>query len=146
MRGAGAYLCSMTLRERNLLTECTFRATRSGGKGGQHVNKVSSRIELTFDIPASQLLSDEEKFRLQDKLASKLTTEGILRITEDSDRSQHENKERIGKKFYRLLEAALKPEKKRLKTKVPKAVKVKRRDDKAKRSEVKALRREKPAE
>ncbi len=98
-------------------------------------------MELTFDLPASQLLSDEEKLRLQEKLASKLTTEGVLRLTEDSDRSQHENKERIGKKFYRLLEAALKPEKKRLKTKVPKAVKEKRLANKTKRSEVKALRR-----
>lgn len=141
MRCGCAYLCTMTLRERNLLSECSFRATRSGGKGGQHVNKVSSRIELMFDLPASQLLSDEEKLRLQEKLASKLTTEGVLRLTEDSDRSQHENKERIGKKFYRLLEAALKPEKKRLKTKVPKAVKEKRLANKTKRSEVKALRR-----
>lgn len=131
----------MTLRDRQLLTECTFRATRSGGKGGQHVNKVSSRMELTFDVPASQLLTAAEKQRLHEKLASKLTTDGVLRLTEDSDRSQHENKERIGKKFYRLLEAALKPEKKRLKTKIPKAVVARRLESKAKRAEVKSQRK-----
>lgn len=131
-----------SIRERNLLTECQFRATRSGGKGGQHVNKVSSRMELVFNIPASFILFEEEKERLLLKLKSKLTIEGVLRLTEDSDRSQFENKERIIKKFYKILEAALKPEKKRVKTKIPKAVKAKRLDNKKKRSELKGLRKE----
>ncbi len=132
----------MSLHDLYLEQECTLKATRSGGAGGQHVNKVSSRIELTFDIPGSRLLSDEQKNILLEKLASRLTTEGVLRITEDSDRSQHENRENAVKKFYAVLERALKPVKKRKKTKIPKAVKRKRLDTKKKIGEKKKLRRE----
>ena len=74
----------MSLLNLNLTTECSLKATRSGGAGGQHVNKVSSKIELTFDIPNSKLLSDEQKNILLEKLSSKLSTEGVLRITEES--------------------------------------------------------------
>ncbi len=132
----------MSLHDLYLEQECKLKATRSGGAGGQHVNKVSSRVELTFDIPGSRLLSDEQKNILLEKLESKLTTEGVLRITEDSDRSQHENRENVVKKFYALLEKALKPVKKRKKTKIPKAVKRKRLDTKKKIGEKKKLRRE----
>jgi ribosome-associated protein len=131
----------MSLRELNLISEAKIKATRSGGAGGQHVNKVSSRIELTFDIPGSYSLSDEQKNILQEKLASKLTNEGVLRITEDSARSQHENKEKAIEKFYTILENALKPVKKRKKTKVSKAAKEKRLQKKKKESEKKKLRR-----
>jgi ribosome-associated protein len=131
----------MSLRELNLISEAKIKATRSGGAGGQHVNKVSSRIELTFDIPGSYSLSDEQKNILLEKLASKLTNEGVLRITEDSARSQHENKEKAIEKFYTILENALKPVKKRKKTKVSKATKEKRLQKKKKDSEKKKLRR-----
>lgn len=131
----------MSLKELNLVREASIKATRSGGAGGQHVNKVSSRIELTFDIPGSYSLTDEQKNILLEKLASKLSNEGILRITEDSDRSQHENKEKAIAKFYTLLENALKPVKKRKKTKVSKAAKEKRLQKKKKESEKKKLRK-----
>lgn len=95
-----------------LLNECKIKATRSGGAGGQHVNKVSSKIEIMFDIPSSKLLSDNQKENLLIKLRNRLTTKGILRITEDGDRSQHENREKGIVKFYTILENALKPIKK----------------------------------
>jgi ribosome-associated protein len=133
----------MSLENLRLETECTLKATRSGGAGGQHVNKVSSRIELSFDIPGSKLLSDEQKIILQEKLASRLSSEGILRVTEDSDRSQHENREKVVKKFYALLKKALAPVKKRRKTRIPKSVKEKRLQSKKKKGETKKLRGEK---
>jgi ribosome-associated protein len=133
----------MSLENLRLETECTLKATRSGGAGGQHVNKVSSRIELSFDIPGSKLLSDEQKIILQEKLASRLSSEGILRVTEDSDRSQHENREKVVKKFYALLKKALAPVKKRRKTRIPKSVKEKRLQSKKKKGETKKLRGDK---
>ena len=140
------YLYIMSLHDLHLETECSLKATRSGGAGGQHVNKVSSKIELTFDIPNSKSLSDEQKNILLEKLDSRLSTEGVLRITEDGDRSQHENREKAISKFYTVLENALKPVKKRKKTRVPKAVKQKRLLGKKKKSEKKKLRREKDFE
>jgi ribosome-associated protein len=77
----------------NLLPELTFKATTSGGKGGQHVNKVSSRIELYFDVNASVHLSEEEKSILLRKLQGRINDEGVLRITSSEGRSQHDNKE-----------------------------------------------------
>ena len=132
----------MDLHSLQLETECLLKATRSGGKGGQHVNKVSTRIELAFDIPNSALLDDAQKAILLEKLAGKISSEGVLRLTEDSDRSQHANREKIIDKFYTLLEKALRPVKKRKKTKVPKAVKTKRLESKKRKSEKKSLRRE----
>ncbi len=104
------------------------------------MNKVSSKIELTFDIPNSKSLSDEQKNILLEKLSPRLSTEGVLRITEDGDRSQHENREKAIAKFYSVLETALKPVKKRKKTRVPKVVKEKRLLGKKKKSEKKKLR------
>jgi ribosome-associated protein len=132
----------MDLRSLQLENECHLKATRSGGKGGQHVNKVSTRIELAFDIPNSDLLDDAQKAILLEKLSGKTSSEGILRLTEDSDRSQHANREKIIGKFYDLLGKALRPVKKRKKTKVPKAVKAKRLESKKRKSEKKSLRRE----
>ena len=137
------YLYIMPLIDLNLVKECAIKAIRSGGAGGQHVNKVSSKIEIMFDIPNSKLLSDEQRNILLVKLDSRLTTEGVLRITEDGDRSQHENREKAILKFYTILENALKPIKKRKKTRISKAVKEKRFVGKKKVSEKKKLRREK---
>lgn len=118
-----------------------MKAVRSGGAGGQHVNKVSSRVELYFDISASQVLTDEQKTTLLTKLRSKLTEDGVLRITEDTSRSQHANREAAVKKLHAVIEQALKKPKKRVATKVSKAAKKKRVDEKKKVSEKKALRR-----
>lgn len=122
-------------------SEYTLKAVRSGGAGGQHVNKVSSRIELYFDISASSVLTDDQKSTLLTKLRSKLTDEGILRITEDTSRSQHANREAVVKKLHAVLEAALRKPKKRIAVKVSKAAKKKRVDNKKKHADKKNLRK-----
>lgn len=127
--------------EHNLENECTLKAVRSGGKGGQHVNKVSTKIELSFDIAASAVLTEDQKAIILQKLASRITDEGLLKLTEESDRSQHVNREKVFIKLYALLENALKPVKKRKKTKIPKAVKEKRLKSKKLKSETKKLRK-----
>lgn len=100
-----------------LLNELTFKAIRSSGAGGQHVNKVASRIELSFDIPNSQGLTKEEKERLEAKLASRLTKEGILLLSCSDSRSQHKNKAIAIERFLELIKENLKVKKARKKTK-----------------------------
>jgi len=104
-----------------LLNELTFKATRSSGAGGQHVNKVASRIELSFDIPNSKGLSEEEKERLQLKLASRLTKEGILLLSCSESRSQHKNKAIVIERFLDLIKENLKVKKPRKKSKPSKS-------------------------
>ena len=100
-----------------LLNELTFKATRSSGAGGQHVNKVSSRIELSFDLGNSQGLSEDEKTRLQEKLASRLTKEGTLILSCSESRSQHRNKSIVIERFLDLIKENLKVRKPRKKSK-----------------------------
>lgn len=122
-------------------TEYELKAVRSGGAGGQHVNKVSSRVELYFNVSASSVLTEEQKERILAKLGSKITEDGILRITEDTSRSQHMNREAVVKKLHDVLNKALQRPKKRVATKVPKGVKRKRLDSKKKKGEIKKLRK-----
>lgn len=122
-------------------SEYSIKAVRSGGAGGQHVNKVSSRIELYWDFRNSEALTAEQKIRIAEKLQSRISDDGMLRVTEDSSRSQHGNREAVVKKLHKLISAALKVNKKRVPTKVSAAAKKKRVDSKKKRSEVKSLRR-----
>jgi len=107
-------------------TEPSIKAVRSSGAGGQNVNKVSSKVVLTFDLVNSKGLSEEEKMLLQTKIATKLTQEGILILTSEEDRSQLKNKETVIKKCFRLLENSLKVSKERKETKIPRSVKEKR--------------------
>lgn len=104
-----------------LLNELTFKATRNSGAGGQHVNKVSSRIELSFDLQNSQGLTEDEKGRLQEKLASRLTKDGILLLSCSESRSQHKNKAIVVERFLGLIKENLKVKKARKKTKPSKA-------------------------
>jgi ribosome-associated protein len=101
---------------RNFEPEFVFSASRSSGPGGQHVNKVSTRIELRFNIPLSQLLGEEEKALALDKLHTRVTKEGILILVSQSERSQFDNKTKVIEQFYRLLGKALTPVKKRTPT------------------------------
>src|SRR5690606_25672511 len=124
-----------------LHSELKFKAVRSGGAGGQHVNKVSSKVELSFDLPASQGLSEVEKQRLQEKLDSRLTKEGALILQCDEARSQHKNKELVVKRFDDLLKTALHVPKKRRPTKPTRSSMEKRLKSKKRKAEKKAKRR-----
>jgi ribosome-associated protein len=105
------------MREIDFEGELRFQASRSGGKGGQNVNKVSTKIELNFDIPNSKLLDDDEKNILAVKLKNKLDKNGILKIVSQSERLQYLNKLDAINKFNKLIEKAFKKEKVRRKTK-----------------------------
>lgn len=122
-------------------TEYTLKAVRSGGAGGQHVNKVSSRIELYWDFRNSAVLTEDQKNRIAEKLQSRISDDGTLRITEDTSRSQHGNREAVVKKLYKLISLALKVNKKRLPTKISASAKKKRLDLKKKHSELKLQRK-----
>lgn len=124
-----------------IISELTFKAVRSSGAGGQNVNKVSSKVVLTFDLNNSQSLSEEEKERSQKKLKSKLTLDGILILNCDEDRSQLKNKEIVIKRFLELIEKSLVIPKERKATKIPKSVIEKRLKDKSSTSEIKQNRK-----
>ena len=117
--------------------ELDYRATRSGGPGGQHVNTSSTRIELTWNVDNSQALSDEQRARIREKLATRIDGTGELRLVSAGSRSQHQNREEVTARFRDVIERALRVPKPRKKTKVPKAVKESRLREKKKRSETK---------
>ena len=121
--------------------ELKFSASRSGGPGGQNVNKVSSKIELRFNIISSELLSQEEKDLLLIKLKNKINSEGELVIVSQVERSQLANKEKTIEKFYALFTKALTPQKKRKATKPSRSAKEKRLESKRFTAEKKSLRR-----
>ena len=124
-----------------IISELSFKAVRSSGAGGQNVNKVSSKVVLTFDLLNSQSLSVVEKELSQKKLKSKLTSEGILILNCDEDRSQLKNKEIITKRFLEIIQKSLIVPKERKATKVPKSVIEKRLKDKSTNSEIKQNRK-----
>jgi ribosome-associated protein len=129
------------LSDRDFSREFVFSASRSSGPGGQHVNKVSTRMELRFDVAASNLLSEEEKQLVFEKLASRITTAGELIIVSQSERSQLQNKDKVVEKFYALLIRALTPVKKRTRTRPTRSSVEERLDDKRKVAEKKDRRR-----
>lgn len=124
-----------------LLSELEFKAIRSSGAGGQHVNKVSSKVVLSFDLINSQVFTEEQKERLLINLKSRLTSNGVLILQSDDSRSQHKNKETVIKRFIEIINDGLKVAKKRKKTAVPKAVKLKRLSKKRQQSDKKANRK-----
>ena len=120
-----------------ILTELQYKAVRSSGAGGQNVNKVSSKVVLSFSIENSQGLNDDEKELIEQKLANKLTSESVLILNCDEDRSQLKNKEIVTKRLFDILEKALVKPKPRKATKVPKSVIEKRLKKKKTTSEIK---------
>jgi ribosome-associated protein len=128
--------------DKNLvINEIVFKAVRSSGAGGQNVNKVASKVVLSLDLIQSNAFSEEEKARLQLKLATKLTQEGILIITSEEDRSQFKNRAIAINKLIKCLEDGLKIPKARQKTKVPRSVNEKRLQAKKVMSAVKQNRK-----
>jgi ribosome-associated protein len=124
-----------------ILSEVKYKAVRSSGAGGQNVNKVSSKVVLTFDLGNSQVLSEEEKLLLGINLQHRLTSDLILILNCDEDRSQLKNKEIVTKRFLDILKKGLHVPKERKATKIPKAAIRKRIKDKKSLSETKQNRR-----
>ncbi|RAJ14000.1 alternative ribosome rescue aminoacyl-tRNA hydrolase ArfB [Arenibacter echinorum] len=131
------------MNREGIIQELKFKAVRSSGAGGQHVNKVSSKVELTFDLENSMALTEHEKNRLLKKLSSKLSKENILLMQCEETRSQHKNKELVIKKFLETLEANLVVPKRRRKTKPSRSAIEKRLKGK-KKAALKKVNRSKP--
>ncbi|RDI04612.1 alternative ribosome rescue aminoacyl-tRNA hydrolase ArfB [Flavobacterium sp. AG291] len=123
------------------IQELDYKAVRSSGAGGQNVNKVSSKVVLSFNLTASNALTDEEKTLASVRLASKLTNEGVLILQCDEDRSQLRNKDIVTKRFLAVMENALKEDKPRKPTKIPRSVIKKRIEGKRRQAEKKQSRR-----
>ncbi len=123
-----------------LLTELSFKTSRSGGSGGQNVNKVSTKVLLEFDVVNSKVFDEIQRAIIQSKLASKINSEGILQIVSQTERTQLKNKKIALEKFNLLITNCFLVRKERKATNVPKAVKEKRLNDKRIKSELKRWR------
>ena len=121
----------MLPEQSEILKVVVFKTSRSGGSGGQHVNKVSSKVELIFNIDEVTFFTEEEKTRLKEKLSARLDNEGLLHVVSQEDRSQLLNKQRAVLKLIAILKGGLKVPKPRKPTKTPRAVKEKRLTSKA---------------
>lgn len=124
-----------------VIKECTFKAVRSSGAGGQHVNKVSSKVALSFDITSSESLRPDEKERLITKLKSRLSKQDVLLLDSSESRSQFQNKEIVIKRFTSIVTAALYVAKTRRPTRPTRGSVVRKKNNKTHLSQKKTLRR-----
>ena len=127
-------------------SELDVRVSRASGAGGQHVNKTSSRVEIFWNIPASRAVSDEQRARLLDKLASRLTTEGSVRVVASDMRSQSRNRDLAEERLADLVRLALIVPRKRRPTKPTRAAKEARLETKKRHSNKKRGRKDKSFE
>jgi ribosome-associated protein len=128
------------MNNEKLLSEVTFTYTRSGGPGGQHANKVSSKAVILFDLENSQAITEMERIRLFEKLSGKLNKKNQMSLTCDESRSQHRNKQIVTDRLLSILENTLKKSKKRVPTKVSKWERARRMEAKKKHGIRKSLR------
>ncbi len=135
------YLMPDDFNTEALIKELDFQTSRSGGKGGQHVNKTETRVQVFFDVEASQVLTEEQKARLLVKGKNHISSEGILQMVCEAGRSQADNRQEAIEKLLKFIKTALKPEKKRKKTRVPRKEKNKRLENKRKRADKKQKRK-----
>jgi len=120
--------------------EVDFAVSRSGGPGGQNVNKVSTRVTLRFNVDASEVLSIDQRRLIRSRLATRINKEGILQVTSQRTRSQELNRADVQERFAELLRDALHTEPPRIPTRVSRAAKIKRVEEKKKRTEIKVAR------
>lgn len=128
-------------RRSQLINEFKFSASRSGGPGGQNVNKVSTKVELRFALFQSDVFSEQEKRIIKFKLARRINNEGEIVLVSSVERSQWRNKEKVIEKFFKLIEQALTPVKKRIRTSPTKASKLRRIEGKKLLSQKKQMRK-----
>jgi ribosome-associated protein len=117
--------------------ELTFATSRSGGPGGQNVNKLETRVTLRFDLAGSQSLTPEQKERLRERLATRLTRAGVLHVSAQKHRTQAANRDAALERFAELLREGLREEAPRKKTRLPAAARRRRLEEKKRRSEKK---------
>jgi len=126
-----------------LFSELVITFSRSSGKGGQHVNKVATKAELSFDINGSECLNEEQKQLITEKLTNKINEAGLLKLQSSESRSQLGNKENVLKKFKTLIEKSLQKQAKRIATTKPLQATESRLTEKRRLSEIKKLRQKK---